>query len=71
MQRGSLLDAWLSAYPHLIGGRIFHPIPRDAREVLAARARTRGKRITQPREYLTEVRFDTARFMAWYYGNMN
>jgi hypothetical protein len=69
--KASHLDAWLSSYPHLIGGRIFHPIPRDAREVLAARAQTRGKRITQPREFLTEVRFDTARFMAWYYGNMN
>ncbi|MEA2569208.1 MAG: hypothetical protein QOI24_1209 [Acidobacteriota bacterium] len=69
--KASHLDAWLSAYPHLIGGRIYHPIPPDARETLDAKARTRGKEITQPREYLTEVRFDTARFMAWYYGNMN
>jgi hypothetical protein len=69
--KASHLDAWLSAYPHLIGGRIYHPIPSDAREALDARALARGKRITQPREYLTEVRFDTARFMAWYYGNMN
>lgn len=67
----SHLDSWLSLYPHLIGGRIYHPIPRDARAKLDARSRARGKKITQPREFLTEVRFDTARFMAWYYGNMN
>lgn len=69
--KASHLDGWLSAYPHLIGGRIYHPIPDDARRALDARAQARGKRITQPREYLTEVRFDTTRFMAWYYGNMN
>lgn len=67
--KASHLDAWLSTYPHLIGGRIYHPIPPDAREALDARAPRR--RVTQPRQYLTEVRFDTARFMAWYYGNMN
>jgi hypothetical protein len=69
--KASHLDAWLSAYPHLIGGRIYHPIPAGARATLDARAHSRGKGITHPREYLTEVRFDTARFMAWYYGNMN
>lgn len=69
--KASHLDAWLSIYPHLIEGRIYYPIPREAREKLTARSRSQGKRVAQPREFLTEVRFDTVRFMAWYYGNMN
>jgi hypothetical protein len=69
--KASHLDMWLSVYPHLILGRIYLPIPSQAREVLGARAVACGKTIAHPREYLTEVRFDTTRFMNWYYANMN
>jgi hypothetical protein len=69
--KASHLDSWLHMYPHLIGGRIYHPIPAAARPALDARAHAKGKEIVQPRHFLTEVRFDTTRFMAWYYANMN
>ncbi len=69
--KASHLDLWLSTYPHLIGGRIYHEIPPEARVVLDSRAEARGRRIIRPREFLHEVRFSTARFMQWYYSNMN
>lgn len=69
--KASHLDLWLSTYPHLIGGRITHPIPKEARKVIDARAAANGRVITRPREFVHEVRFSTEAFMRWYYANMN
>ena len=69
--KASHLDLWLSTYPHLIGGRIAHPITEEARQAIDARAASNGRVITRPREFIHEVRFSTEAFMRWYYANMN
>lgn len=69
--KASHLDLWLSTYPHLIGGRLSHPIPDEARKILSDRAASLGRTITKPREFVHEVRFDTVTFMRWYHANLN
>lgn len=65
------LDLWLSTYPHLLGGRISHTIPPEARKILNDRAADRGRPFVRPRAFLHEVKFLTVAFMRWLYANLN
>jgi hypothetical protein len=54
--KASHLDMYLSAQPHLIGGRLCHELPADQNST---------------RQHIHEVKFSASAFMKWYFANMN
>ena len=69
--KASTLDYYISAMPDLVGGLRRISIPPEVREILDERARKRGKELTQPRDTLHRVVFETMGFLIWLASNQN